>query len=152
VLIWKSHQRKTHQLRNCKLVLQEKILIFFSESLTSKNSCFELVNTCTALNASRVSSVSVGREAVGKSMLYACTWLCSICLCKWEYPGTGFVVLCVSVFAVFHTSLPLFSLWLNYLIPVGLSRLHCRHHGCASHPSLPPSLPPKISGISLHFM
>ena len=129
------------ELRNCKLVLQEKISIFFSESLTSKNCCFELVNTCTALNTSCVSSIPGEREGVGKSVLYACTCLCSLCLCKWEYPGTSFVVLCVSVCTVFHTSSPLLSFSHNYLISVGLSRLHRRHHGCASH--RPPPTPRK---------
>jgi hypothetical protein len=52
--------------------------------------------------------------------------------------STGFVVLCVSVGAVFHASPPLLSFWQNYLISVGLSRLHFLHHGYASHSSPPP--------------
>jgi len=49
-------------------------------------------------------------------------------------------VLTVSVFvcAVFHTSPSLLSFWQNYVISVGLNRLHCLHHGWASHPPLPP--------------
>jgi hypothetical protein len=61
-----------------------------------------------------------------------------VCLYKWAYPSAGFVVLCVSDCAVFHTSRPLLSFWQNYLISVGLSRLHCLHHGCASHPTPTP--------------
>jgi hypothetical protein len=51
----------------------------------------------------------------------------------YKYPIPAFVVLGVSVCAVFHTSPPLLSSWQNYLISVGLSRLYCRHYGCASH-------------------
>jgi len=66
-----------------------------------------------------------------------------LCFYKWEYPSTGFVVLCVSVCAFFHTSRPLLSFWQNYLISVVLSRLHCQvvHH-----------IPSKISRLSLHFL
>jgi hypothetical protein len=96
------------ELRNCKLVLQDNITIFSPELLTSKNCSFEVVNTCTALKASWVSSIFVGEEAVGKSALYKCLY-------KWEYSSPGFVVLCESVCAVFHTSPPLLSFWQNYL-------------------------------------
>jgi len=64
-----------------------------------------------------------------------------------QCPSTGFVVPCVSVRAVFHTSPPLLFFGQNCLISVSLSRLRCLHHRCASHPP-----PPKISGLSLHFM
>jgi len=44
------------EFRKCKLGLQENITVFFFETLTNKNCSFELVNTYTALNASRVRS------------------------------------------------------------------------------------------------
>ena len=79
----------------------------------------------------------LGEEAAGRSALYARSCSCSLCLYKSKYPIAGCVVLCVSVCAVFHTSLPLLSFWQNYLTSVGLSRLPCLHHGCASHPPPP---------------
>ena len=51
-----------------------------------------------------------------------------------QCPSTGFVVPCVSVRAVFHTSPPLLFFGQNCLISVSLSRLRCLHHRCASHP------------------
>ena len=68
-----SRQDTAHQWSYETLsVLGRRLLQYFSDSLTSKNRSFKLVNTCTALNASEVSSV-FAEEAVGRSVLYACS-------------------------------------------------------------------------------
>jgi hypothetical protein len=58
--------------KNCMLFLQENITIVFSKSLTCK--FVELVHTCTALKLREFLQYLLGEEAVGRSVLYACSW------------------------------------------------------------------------------
>ena len=113
------------------LVFQENITLSLAESTASKNCSFSVVNTCTALTASWVSLVFVGRRS---SWEERALWLLPLMfgVYMWECPSPGFV-LCESVSAFFHTSPPLLSFWQNYLKSVGLSRIRHLHHGCASH-------------------
>ena len=128
-----------------------ELVVFFSESLTSKfcRNCSHF----TAFITSWVSSVSVGRGGSWEERALCMFLQCSFCLYKWQYPSTGFEVLCISVCAVFHTSPPLFSFWQNNLVSVTLSRLHCFHHACASHYTPPKKRMPTsiVLYVSLTF-
>ena len=108
--------------------------------------------TGTALNASWVSSVSVGRGSSWEK-LALCMFLLMFLMSLYVRESNCWLRSSLCISAVFHTSPSLLSFWLSYLISVGLSRLSCLHHGCASHlPTPGKSLDSRCTLCSIYIL